>query len=272
MRYWMKGPRARVVAALFGLSLLLTACDADSVLEPLADLAPPPAVADGDGAASEGQTDASEQAATPSPTAGDTASEPADDEPNINRNEHVANLRIPQSSSELARRHTEPRTDADEASTAPEDDTPSDEPVEQPAEQEETDQPRERNTGPVGNEAPADDAGRSGDLSGIEQQVFDLLNTARQNAGLSPLQLDSELAQGSRAWSQRMATEGFFEHDTSGGFAENIAYGYPTAATVHRGWMASEGHRDNRMNSGYSLYGIGVFELGDTLYYTERFR
>jgi uncharacterized protein YkwD len=198
-----------------------------------------------------------------------------DDEPNINRNEHVAHLRIPQSSNELARRHTEPRTDtddADEAPTAPEDDTGSDEPAEQPAEPEETDQSRERNTDPVGNQAPADDADRSDDLSGVEQQVFDLLNTARQNAGLSPLRLDSELAQGSRAWSQRMATEGFFEHDTSGGFAENIAYGYPTAATVHRGWMASEGHRDNRMNSGYSVYGIGVFELGDTLYYTERFR
>jgi uncharacterized protein YkwD len=266
MRLWMKERTARVVAVLFGLSLMLTACDADSVLEPLADLAPPPAAADDDGAASE--------ADTPSRSDGDDASESADDEPNINPNEHVANLRIPETSHEQARRHTEQRPDtddADEASPAP-DDAASDEPAEQPAEQEGTDQPRERDTVSASSEVPADDGGRSGDLSSIEQQVFDLLNAARRTAGLSPLQLDSELAQGSQAWSRRMATEGFFEHDSGGNFAENIAYGYPTADAVHRGWMASEGHRDNRMNPRYSLYGIGVFELGDTLYYTERFQ
>jgi uncharacterized protein YkwD len=69
-----------------------------------------------------------------------------------------------------------------------------------------------------------------------------------------------------------MATEGFFEHDTSGNFAENIAYGYPTPAAVHDGWMDSEGHRANRMNSRYTTYGVGVYKQGDTFFYTERFR
>jgi len=94
----------------------------------------------------------------------------------------------------------------------------------------------------------------------------------RAGAGLEPLQLDSSLSQGARAWSQRMGTENFFSHDTSGNFAENIAYGYPTAAAVHDGWMDSEGHRRNRMNPGYTTYGVGVYEQGGTLYYTERFR
>jgi uncharacterized protein YkwD len=86
------------------------------------------------------------------------------------------------------------------------------------------------------------------------------------------LRLDNTLSQGASAWSRRMATEGFFEHDTGGNFAENIAYGYPDAAAVHDGWMNSEGHRDNRMNSRYTRYGIGVYQQGNTLFYTERFQ
>jgi uncharacterized protein YkwD len=276
MRHWMKERTARVVAVLFGLSLLLTACDADSVLEPLADLAPPPAAADDDGAAAEGQADASERAGSPTQDSADDSSESAGDEPYINPNEHVANLRIPETSLELDRKGTEKRPDtdeADEASPAPDDDAAaSEEPAEQPDEPEETAEPRDGDTATGDNEKSANDGDESGDLSSIEQEVFDLLNAARRTAGLSPLRLDDELAQGSRAWSRRMATEGFFEHDTGGNFAENIAYGYPTAAAVHRGWMESDGHRDNRMNGGYTHYGIGIFELGDTLYYTERFQ
>jgi uncharacterized protein YkwD len=277
MRQWMKERTARVVAVLFGLSLLLTACDADSVLEPLADLAPRPAAADDGGAGSEGRADASEQWRTPTQPSGDDSSESSGDEPYINPNEHIANLRIPETSPELDRERTEKRPDpdtdeADDASPAPDDAATSEEPADQPDEPEETAQPRDSDSATGGNEKSADAGDESGDLSSIEQKVFDLLNAARRAAGLSPLRLDDELSQGSRAWSGRMATEGFFEHDTGGNFAENIAYGYPTAAAVHRGWMESDGHRDNRMNGSYTRYGIGVYERGDTLYYTERFQ
>lgn len=69
-----------------------------------------------------------------------------------------------------------------------------------------------------------------------------------------------------------MAETGSFEHD-SGNFAENIAYGYPDATAVHKGWMESTGHRNNRMNAGHTEYGIGLCKKADgTLYWTERFR
>ena len=126
-------------------------------------------------------------------------------------------------------------------------------------------------------DAPADPSTPSGggttaDLSAVEKQVFELLNAERKQAGLAALKLDNSLSSGARAWSKKMATEDFFSHDTSGNFAENIAYGYRTAKAVHDGWMNSSGHRNNRMNSRYSTYGVGVHKNGNTLYYTERFR
>jgi uncharacterized protein YkwD len=285
MRQWMKVRTARAVALLFGLSLMLTACNVDSVLELMADLAPPPADAAEEGAASDeaaasdeqaGASEPAESSEQPSADDASEAQESADDKPCINRNEHVANLRDPETRpTHRARRRTERRRETDrpdEAPAADEDDESEEEQAEQPSERRQSERPRERNRPPADSEEPADGGGRSGALSGVEQQVFDLLNAERRQAGLAALQLDSTLAQGSRAWSRRMATEGFFAHDTSGNIAENIAYGYPTAEAVHRGWMESEGHRQNRMNSRYTSYGVGVYEQDGTLYYTERFR
>jgi len=261
---------------LFGLSLVLTACDVDSVLELLADLAPPPAAAD-DGAASDEETAASEEPDDSKEPDADEASEgdeSSDDEAYVNRNEHVANLRTPEARpSHRARRRTERRRETDRRDEAPaaDEEESEEEPAEQPSQRQESERPRRRTRPPADSEAPAPGGGQSANLSSVEQQVFDLLNAERRQAGLAALQLDSTLSQGSRAWSRRMATEGFFAHDTGGNFAENIAYGYPTAAAVHRGWMESEGHRNNRMNSGYTRYGVGVYEQDGTLYYTERF-
>ncbi|HSK95827.1 MAG TPA: CAP domain-containing protein [Euzebyales bacterium] len=270
---------------LFGLSLALTACNVENVLALLADLSPPAAETADDGAAadedaaSDEQADASEPAeSSEQPGAGEASeaegtADSADDEPCINRNEHVANLREPETRpTHRARQRTERRRDADQPDEEPsaDEDESEDEQAEQPSERR-RERPRDR-ANPPASEEPAGGGGQSGGLSGIEQQVFDLLNAERQQAGLDALQLDSTLSQGSRAWSRRMATEGFFAHDTGGNFAENIAYGYPSAEAVHRGWMESEGHRNNRMNSRYTSYGVGVFEQDGTIYYTERFR
>jgi uncharacterized protein YkwD len=110
-------------------------------------------------------------------------------------------------------------------------------------------------------------------LSAIEQELLDLLNDDRRRAGLTPLVADAALTADSRAWSYRMADEEHFRHDTSGGFAENIAYGYPTAAGVHEAWTSSPGHRDNRMDPMQRRYGVGVAAADDgTVYVTERLR
>ncbi|MBS5734691.1 MAG: hypothetical protein KHW87_08345, partial [Clostridiales bacterium] len=41
---------------------------------------------------------------------------------------------------------------------------------------------------------------------------------------------------------------------------ENIAAGYPDATAVMNGWMTSEGHRRNILDSGFSHMGIGYTE------------
>ena len=275
MRHWMKARTARALAMLFGLSLLLTACDVNSLRELLTDLFPPQAEeAAGDTAPDAGATDASEE---PSEDADDAAG--ADDRrPTFDSNDHPANLRDEIAPSHRARKRTAQRPEREREEPAAEqaDDGEKEDESEASTERR-AERPRQRETAepaePAERETPADSGGQAaGGLSGLEQQVFDLLNAERRRAGLSPLQLDSTLAQGSRAWSRRMATEGFFAHDTSGNFAENIAFGYPTANAVHDGWMNSEGHRNNRMNSRYTRYGIGAFEQDGTVYWTERFQ
>jgi uncharacterized protein YkwD len=262
----------------FVLGLLLAACDLRSVTELLADLQPPPAeAADDEAAAGDSEAasesaedddadDASEDDADGASGSGESGADEAR-ERCLNRNEHVGNLRDPSRVTTNTQRTR--RVDREDAPSEA-DDAPADDQQEETEEQPAQSEPAPSSNGNGGGSGDA--AGQSSGLSDVEQQVFDLLNAERQRAGLSPLQLDSELSQGSRAWSRRMATEGFFDHDRSGNFAENIAYGYPTAAAVHEGWMSSEGHRDNRMNSRYTTYGVGVYQQGDTLYYTERFR
>lgn len=134
---------------------------------------------------------------------------------------------------------------------------------------------------PEADEAPApeaaDDAGdASSGLSAIEQEIFDTLNATRTDAGLGELELSAEIAAGARDYSCTMAETGVFEHAdiaAAGVNGENIAAGQRSAAQVHQGWMDSPGHRDNRMNSRWTEYGVGVCEDdGGRLYYTERFR
>jgi hypothetical protein len=134
---------------------------------------------------------------------------------------------------------------------------------------------------PEADEAPApeaaDDAGdASSGLSAIEQEIFDTLNATRTDAGLRELELSAEIAAGARDYSCTMAETGVFEHAdiaAAGVNGENIATGQRSAAQVHQGWMNSPGHRDNRMNSRWTEYGVGVCEDdGGRLYYTERFR
>jgi uncharacterized protein YkwD len=69
-------------------------------------------------------------------------------------------------------------------------------------------------------------------------------------------------------WSRHMARTGRLVHQELGPIArrcglrmagENIAVGYPTGrAVVNRGWMHSEGHRENILRPSYRLMGIGA--------------
>ncbi|MCR4399039.1 MAG: CAP domain-containing protein [Firmicutes bacterium] len=112
-----------------------------------------------------------------------------------------------------------------------------------------------------------------GALSAEERQMFDLLNDARVQAGLRPLQLDMRLVEQARLKSLDMSRLGYFGHQSptygspfdqmkKAGIAyraagENLA-GAPTVQMAHSGLMNSPGHRANILNPVFTHVGIGV--------------
>lgn len=106
-----------------------------------------------------------------------------------------------------------------------------------------------------------------------EQTILDLVNKARAEAGLGPLQFDMELVKVARLKAQDMVQNNYFSHQsptygspfdmmkqfgisfkTAG---ENIA-GNQTAQKAFEAWMNSEGHRKNILNGSFNYTGIGV--------------
>jgi uncharacterized protein YkwD len=122
-------------------------------------------------------------------------------------------------------------------------------------------------------------------LSTMQDEVVDLMNGQRAEAGCDPVAVDPRLDNAAEAHSRDMAGRDYFDHLTpegitfreriqNAGFAnpsvgENIAHGQRSAAEVMDSWMASEGHRANILNCGFSLVGIGLDE--DGMYWTQDF-
>lgn len=248
MQRRMRARSIRMMVAVLALSLSLTACDPQSLVSTFFEFfsgsglqAPAAEAPEADDAS--GGDDAAADDATGDGAAGDDA---ADDDA---------------ADDDAADRYHHRKDDgaADEADAA---DAPAPE-------------------APDAAEAPAPDAAdaagdAAGGLSAIEQEIFDTLNATRTEAGLGELELSAEIAAGARDYSCTMAETGVFEHAdiaAAGVNGENIAAGQRSAAQVHQGWMDSTGHRDNRMNSRWTEYGVGVCEDdGGRPYYTERFR
>ncbi len=118
-----------------------------------------------------------------------------------------------------------------------------------------------------------------------EQEVIRLVNAERARYGLAALTEDWELSRVARYKSQDMHDDRYFAHNsptygtpfqmirafglsyrTAG---ENIAMGYATPAAVVTGWMNSEGHRANILNSAYTRIGVGY--VADGRYWTQQF-
>src|SRR5690606_33070796 len=92
-------------------------------------------------------------------------------------------------------------------------------------------------------------------LPSFEQSVLKLVNEERaKQPGCRELRKDADLQQAARSHSMDMARYGYHSHtgrngsdpgdrmkaagyDVSGGWAENIAKGYPTPAAVMAAWM-----------------------------------
>lgn len=129
---------------------------------------------------------------------------------------------------------------------------------------------------PAAAPAPAPPAPSAVETSGeAEARVVELVNAARAEAGLGPLQRMTGLDDVARGWSSSLASSGAalahnpaFSSQIPGGWsaaAENVAWapvGYAGSATaiadaMHRVWMDSAGHRANILGP-YTHVGVGV--------------
>ena len=110
-------------------------------------------------------------------------------------------------------------------------------------------------------------------MSTDEKEVFNLINTQRNNNGLPSLKIDSEVQKVARIKAQDMADNNYFSHtsptygspfDMLKSFkvsyktaGENIAGNSSNSGAVNA-WMNSSGHKANILNSSFNYTGIGV--------------
>ncbi|MCI5898068.1 MAG: CAP domain-containing protein [Firmicutes bacterium] len=120
------------------------------------------------------------------------------------------------------------------------------------------------------------------------QQILALVNQKRNAQGLNALVLNDELSAVAQAKAEDMAAKGYFSHtsptygspfDMMKSFGinytaagENIAKGYSSASSVMDGWMNSEGHRANILNTNFTQLGVGYYVDGNgTAYWVQMF-
>lgn len=124
------------------------------------------------------------------------------------------------------------------------------------------------------------DATASASVAAIEEGIRDCANRNRRARGIAPLGSGGPLNRAARLHARNMARHGFFDHtdpqgrgpaervaifDGGGRFAfvgENIGAGYRSAAAACAGWMNSDGHRRNILDSDYTHIGGGFARGG----------
>ncbi|WP_059103981.1 CAP domain-containing protein [Shouchella shacheensis] len=177
---------------------------------------------------------------------------------------------------------------APEEEAQPEEEAPAPEEEAQPEEEapapEEEAQPEEEAPAPEEEVQPEEEvtedeeqADASGDITAEEQQMVDSVNQERQQAGLAPLHVDTQLTEVARVKAQDMIDNNYFSHNsptygspfdmmdqfgvqynTAG---ENLA-GNQTVDAAHQALMNSQGHRENILSSNYTEVGIGIVDGG----------
>ncbi|MFD9304080.1 CAP domain-containing protein [Streptomyces sp. NPDC060048] len=142
-------------------------------------------------------------------------------------------------------------------------------------------QPVEPPAEPAGTPAPTDSAAPSGAVA----EVLALVNKERAAVGCPVLTVNGKLTKAAQDHSEDMAAHSNMSHTGSDGsdpgqritragyqwstYAENVAYGYDTAAKVMDGWMNSPGHKRNILDCNVKEIGIGLAQPGH--YWTQDF-
>jgi uncharacterized protein YkwD len=110
--------------------------------------------------------------------------------------------------------------------------------------------------------------GGGGGSSGSCSTVVACVNIERTSRGIAALSVNSTLSTAAQNCAERMAASGQMTHSSGppSGFStwgENIARGYPSAASVVAAWMGSAGHRANILNPSYHRTGVGYVASGN---------
>ncbi|MEU8242673.1 CAP domain-containing protein [Actinoplanes missouriensis] len=135
--------------------------------------------------------------------------------------------------------------------------------------------------------SPAEAAPAKSSETALQTEINRLINVQRTSHGCAALKVDAKLTAAARGHSAWMAQTGTFSHTGRSGSnfvartkaagyvkpsAENIAWGYRSAAQVVNGWMKSPGHRTNILNCKSKKVGVGaVYSKSGAPYYTQDF-
>ena len=116
----------------------------------------------------------------------------------------------------------------------------------------------------------------------IAYDLFVRINDERAARGVPALTYDASLAADAAAWAREMSTSGYRHADVGRDVGENIhqrigrceggTCTLPTSGRLHVDWMTTADNRDNMVEPGYVIGGVGVHCAPDgTLWAVERF-
>lgn len=115
------------------------------------------------------------------------------------------------------------------------------------------------------------------------EEVLELVNEAREDAGVEPLEMVDELNSVAEIRAKELITK--FSHLRPDGtlpdtafddrnyvtVGENIAKGVATPEGVMRNWMNSKGHKKNILDTDYDTIGIACYVENGTTYWVQFF-
>jgi uncharacterized protein YkwD len=152
--------------------------------------------------------------------------------------------------------------------------------------------PSNSDSGLISTTATADPGGTpSGGTESLEDQVVTATNAQRATAKCTALIVDDRLRTAAQVHAADMASYAYLSHtghdgsdpaariraagykiDTTVGWAENVARGYPTVDTVMAAFMSSADNKANIVNCSLKVVGVGVARsVAGELYWTQDF-
>lgn len=109
--------------------------------------------------------------------------------------------------------------------------------------------------------------------------VLDEVNKQRRSAGRNALTMDVELLNAAMLRAHELSV--LCQHVRPNGetcftasrlmMGENIAAGYTTSSTVMKGWMSSQGHKENILQERFTSIGVGVTFVNGKYYWVQCF-